>query len=386
MRRIPTRTGLFLTTSLLLTAAKANPNGLPDCPLPADYPFLACVTSGSPASSTAQRSGASIAAEGDRLTLRWHGSASAVRVEGNDGNYGFPLQQIGPDDWAVGLRLPALRGLSERFTFHIESSDGSVASETMLFQGPGVQADAAKQAQRQTVILPSRHLRADRRLTVWLPPGYSAGRRYPVIYVADNAAWLGDDLFDAMRAGRTPATLIVGIESDPENRYAEYIDRPAGIPMPGDPPRFAAHERFVIDEVMPWAESEYGAAQEAAQRSVAGYSNGADWAAAMALRHPDLFGRAIVMSPIMVSQYTIPDAPGARFDLSAGALEAPFALATACFAQGLHSKGADLKLRWWPHSHAPSQWRVAFAAALLELPADRIPDGNTCDMFRQGGQ
>ncbi|WP_374600317.1 alpha/beta hydrolase [Niveibacterium sp.] len=382
MRHLRTLIGLSLLTGLCFANARAAQNSLPDCAASGATPYLACLTNTTAmAESPAYERGGRIGRRGDTLDFRWRGAASAVRVEGTYGNYGFALNRIGANEWAASVRVPNLAALVERFAFVATDADGKDVRQTMHFNGPAASPLVPERGAIEAFTLESRHLSQSRQVNVWLPPGHSASQRYPVVYIADGAAEFGNELLAAMQAGRLPAMVVVGIEADQAARFAEYVDFPKREGIPSDPARFAAHERFFVDEVLPWAESKFGAANEPGSRSVAGFSNGADWAAAMALRHPDLFGRAIVMSPIMVVEYAIPDAPSTRFELSGGALEPPFALATACFAQRLHAKGGTVKLRWWPHTHAPEQWRAAFLAALLDEASATLPDAHACDRF-----
>ncbi|HEX2011108.1 MAG TPA: alpha/beta hydrolase-fold protein, partial [Roseateles sp.] len=106
-----------------------------------------------------------------------------------------------------------------------------------------------------------------RRLRIWLPPGHEAGRRYPVVYMADGWAEAGLLLEPAVARGELPPFLIVGLAScsspvapppgQTDCRQHEDMDAPE---PDGRPARFAAHERFFLDEVMPLAEREFGAA------------------------------------------------------------------------------------------------------------------------------
>jgi len=381
----PLRTPIRLTllAGLCFANAHAAQNTLPDCSTTAATPYIACLTSVTPIPGVPQiAAGGRMFRHGDTLDFHWRGTATAVRVEGAHGSYGIALHPLTEKEWAASVRVPNLAALAERFSFVATGAGGEEVRETMAFNGPEARPRAPARRPIETATLKSNDLPQGRAVNVWLPPGHSASERYPVIYITDGAAQFGDELIAAMQVGRLPAMVVVGIEADQAERFAEYVDFPQREGIPSDPARFAAHERFIIETVMPWAEARFGASTEPGSRIVAGFSNGADWAAAMALRHPDLFGRAIAMSPIMVSQYAIPDAPGARFDLSAGALEPPFARATACFAQRLNAKGASVKLRWWPHTHTLEQWRTAFLAALLDEPSATLPDAHACDVFR----
>lgn len=82
---------------------------------------------------------------------------------------------------------------------------------------------------------PSRHVAA-RHVEVWLPPGYSPERRYPVLYMHDGQmlfdatttwnqqAWGVHEAIDRLaRAGRIEAPIVVGVWNNGAYRHAEYF-------------------------------------------------------------------------------------------------------------------------------------------------------------------
>src|SRR5207245_1375598 len=96
-------------------------------------------------------------------------------------------------------------------------------------------------------------------------------------------------------------------------RSAEYV--------PGlRPERFAAHEKFICDEVVPWAERELGASADRKDRALYGCSNGARFALEMGLRRPDLFGHVIAFSLAGARNFLPPPVPStpAEFHFAAG--------------------------------------------------------------------
>ena len=92
----------------------------------------------------------------------------------------------------------------------------------------------------------------------------------------------------AILAGRVPPTVLVGIHSG-DQRDEEYVKNGA---------LYKAHEAFVIDELLPWAERTLGASKARASRFLMGFSNGADWTLKMSASHGDTFGGVIAMSPL----------------------------------------------------------------------------------------
>ncbi|MEM8707943.1 MAG: alpha/beta hydrolase-fold protein [Actinomycetota bacterium] len=110
-----------------------------------------------------------------------------------------------------------------------------------------------------------------------------------VVYTGDGqhvVPWAAD-LIDTDRAG----TLVVGVHGvdDEDERLHEY--------SPGfDPGRFAAHERFLVDDVRAWVADRF-AAPPAARTAVYGASAAGELALALGLRHPDVFGAVLCASP-----------------------------------------------------------------------------------------
>jgi enterochelin esterase-like enzyme len=86
-----------------------------------------------------------------------------------------------------------------------------------------------------------------------------------------------------------PPLLLVGTAHGPGTmRQQEYL-------FGWSPKHFEAHEKFFCEEVIPWAEREWGASRKRMERAVYGCSNSAPFALLMANRHPDLFGHVFAM-------------------------------------------------------------------------------------------
>src|SRR5262245_7760564 len=95
-----------------------------------------------------------------------------------------------------------------------------------------------------------------------------------------------------LEAADVPPTMIVGVHraADETLRLHEY--------SPGfDPERFAAHERFFVENVGAWVRSRFGITLSAGRTAVCGVSAGGELALAIGLRHPDLYGAILSASP-----------------------------------------------------------------------------------------
>lgn len=138
-------------------------------------------------------------------------------------------------------------------------------------------------------------LGATRGLTVYLPAGFDSARAYPVAYVADgrSVSFYARIIEPAIADGRLPPLVLIGLHNGAGGqRSKDYLLGRGGSNAP-----FEAHERFLLEEVMPRAEKLYGASNRREQRLLIGKSSGGAWALDTALRHPDLFAQA---APIAV--------------------------------------------------------------------------------------
>jgi enterochelin esterase-like enzyme len=193
-----------------------------------------------------------------------------------------------------------------------------------------------------------------RPVTVYVPPG----RPEAVVYAGDGqgvARWGG-----VLEAAGVRPVMIVGVHglADEMPRLQEYS------PV-FDAERFAAHERFFVQDVGRWARSRFGVALPAERTAVFGASAGGELALALGLRHPDVYGAILAGSP--GGGYRPGDAmPGRvpRTYLVAGTLE-PFFLANATrWAAALRDAGADVVMSERVASHGSALWRAEFPLML----------------------
>jgi enterochelin esterase-like enzyme len=189
-----------------------------------------------------------------------------------------------------------------------------------------------------------------RPVTVYLPPDPPEA----VVFAGDGqliSQWGG-----ALEAADLPPTMIVGVYrlTDEMRRLHEY--------SPGfDPDRFSAHEKFFVDDVRRWARSRFGVALPPERTAVFGVSAGGEFALAIGLRRPDVYG--VVFSASPGAGYRPPAVmPSAlpRAYLVAGTLE-PFFLQNATrWADALRAAGADVVMTERVGSHGDAFWREEF--------------------------
>jgi enterochelin esterase-like enzyme len=190
-----------------------------------------------------------------------------------------------------------------------------------------------------------------RQVTVYIPPQPPQA----VVFAGD-----GQGVSRWGEALGLSSTMIVGVHglADETLRLHEYS------PV-FDAERFAAHERFFVEDVSRWARSRFGVALPAGRTAVFGASAGGELALALGLRHPDVYGAVFSGSPGGgykpggVLPERVP-----RTYLVAGTLE-PFFLSNATrWAAALRSAGVEVVMRERVASHGDALWRAEFPLML----------------------
>jgi len=186
-----------------------------------------------------------------------------------------------------------------------------------------------------------------REVTVYVPPEPPEA----VVFAGDGQ--LISQWGCVLEAADVPSTMIVGAHrlADETLRLHEY--------SPGfDPERFAAHERFFVEEVRLWARARLGVALPAGRTAVFGVSASGELALAIGLRNPDVYGAIFCASPgggyrpPAVMPSSLP-----RTYLVAGTLEPFFLENAARWADALRDAGADVVMAERPGSHGDAFWQ-----------------------------
>ncbi len=177
-----------------------------------------------------------------------------------------------------------------------------------------------------------------REVTVYVPPAPPQA----IVFAGDGQ--LISQWGDVLEAAAVPPTMIVGAHrlADETLRLHEYS------PL-FDPERFAAHERFFVEDVPRWALTQFGVALPAGRTAVFGVSASGELALALGVRHPDVYGAIFCASP--GGGYRPPDVlPRSipRAYLVAGTREPFFLENAARWADALRAASADVVMKERP--------------------------------------
>jgi enterochelin esterase-like enzyme len=312
----------------------------------------------------------------DALVLAYEGKADAVDVTGT---LEYPMSRVrGTDIWIVKLRV---RDLDRAIVSHAIVPLGGAAAPASqhvveTWRGTGAPGEASNAATLKGRVvadgIDSRALGHSRAVHVYLPPGEGAPER--VVYLGDGEAVrrLAPYIDTLITAGSLPRVMLVGVASagagpgrspQQDPRALEYLWNYDTLNT-----RFLAHERFLLDEVMPWAESRHGAPTARERRAVFGMSNSGGWAMQMGLRNPDRFAHVIAFSPGGVRSGHMTPAmrftPPVRFLLLAGTLEPVFNEVAKVWARELAERRIEHQMIEVVAGHDWNVWRDHAGEAL----------------------
>jgi predicted alpha/beta superfamily hydrolase len=149
---------------------------------------------------------------------------------------------------------------------------------------------------------PSKFLKNERSIIVWLPPKYKRARnsekRYPVLYMHDGqniidpktsfagADWRVDETVTRLiEEQKMKEIIVVGIYNN-EDRLEEYSDSEKG----------KNYLRFIVEELKPFIGSNYRTLVDRNNTAIMGSSMGGLTSFLAALKYPEIFSMAGCMS------------------------------------------------------------------------------------------
>jgi enterochelin esterase-like enzyme len=246
--------------------------------------------------------------EGTRCTFLFRGEADGVylvhQIFGLPGR--IPLRRIaGTDLWYVVLELPdgsrveyqlevQRDGQHERINDPLNPHLGHspLGSYSVCFaHGYEVpdwtRADPdARHGSLAEFAMPSRALRRDTKVTLYLPARFRRSARYPLLIVHDGGDYLqyaaANTVLDNLIHRLDVAEAIVAFIY-PGERLTEYANS-------------AAHARYLTAELVPRLEAEFPLAGTPSARCLMGASFGAIAALSTAFRYPDSYGSLLLQS------------------------------------------------------------------------------------------
>ena len=207
-----------------------------------------------------------------------------------------------------------------------------------------------------------------RKMNVYTPPGYSADKKYPVLYLlhgigGDETEWQRftkpEHILDNLIADGKALPMIVVMP----NGRAQKDDRAQGNVF-ASAPAFANFERDLLDDVIPAIESRYSTSTNREQRALAGLSMGGGQTLNFGFAHLDTFAWLGGFSSAPNTKQPVelvPDPKAAKSQLKLFMLTCGNKDGLINISQGLHVylKEKDMPHIWHVdgHGHDATHWR-----------------------------
>lgn len=204
--------------------------------------------------------------------------------------------------------LPWKLGLMRRETAELTAAKAQADFSRAVVLGPDdkpafpdppagfdIKRDGIPRGRLEVAEYDSKTVGTKRKMLVYLPPGYSPERKYPVLYLlhgigGNEHEWTGycraDVILDNLIADQKAVPMIVVM---PNGRAQKDDSVPKGNIFAAAP-AFAIFEKDLLNDVIPAVESRYSVKADPQHRAIAGLSMGGGQALNFGLGNPDVFG------------------------------------------------------------------------------------------------
>ncbi len=144
-----------------------------------------------------------------------------------------------------------------------------------------------------------------RTVRVYFPPSYATRQGFPVIYMFDgqnlfdnstsfSGEWGVDEILDSLHYSKGFSAIVVGIYHGDGERINEQTPWPNAQKQGGDGQKMA---QFIVKTLKPYMDKHYRTLPDRENTIIAGSSLGGLMSLYMAMEYPEVFGKAVVLSP-----------------------------------------------------------------------------------------
>lgn len=162
-------------------------------------------------------------------------------------------------------------------------------------QGFDVERKLTSTGKIDSLVYPSKTVGVKRKALLYTPPGYSAAKKYPVLYLlhgigGDEREWLRHGnpqvIFDNLYAeGKMEPMLVIM----PNGRAMEDDRAGGNVMAPDRVAAFSTFERDLLDDLIPFVEKQFPVIKDREHRAIFGLSMGGGQAMNFGLGHIDTF-------------------------------------------------------------------------------------------------
>jgi len=168
-------------------------------------------------------------------------------------------------------------------------SDGRGARHSFVFSGDGPwrERDGIAHGSVETTMVPSGAWGKPMKVNVYLPPGFTRSKAYPVLVLLHGAGMDADQWYKTGQIQRYMDNLI-----------ADQLIDPFVVMMPSSADIYyiGKSDAHITQELPLWLASRYGQRLDARHSAIAGMSMGGFGAVILPLNHPNMFGLGYSLS------------------------------------------------------------------------------------------
>jgi enterochelin esterase family protein len=210
----------------------------------------------------------------------------------------------------------------------------------------------------------SSNLGNSRSVKIYLPPGYSALKQYPVILFHDGLEYISlgntDNIFDYLIA-HNEIEPVIGIFVPPVDRQNEY----AGT-------KKDAFTAFIVNELMPVIDQKYSTSKDPRNRATLGASDGGNISLYIGMKHPETFGKIGAQSSDVQTDISSTFQNSAKMNLEFYMDIGTYDIAILIpmvnnFVQILQNKNYVYQFKQWNEGHSWGNWKGHLRFALKQF-------------------
>lgn len=237
------------------------------------------------------------------------GPSAPQMVKGANGVWEVILGPLDPGAYRYTFSVNGIAVIDPRNPSTSESNNNTWSLVTV----PGsewMDTKAVPHGAVATIYYYSTALKRTRRMHIYTPPGYEAGReKYPVFYLLHGAGDCDDSwtsvgragfIIDNMIAARNAKPMVIVMPAGHTTSVAFGASGPAAPAAPaGGAPQAAPRDEFgddFVTDIMPYVEKHYRVLTDRAHRAIAGLSMGGSQSLNISFSHLDKFAYVGVFS------------------------------------------------------------------------------------------
>ena len=210
----------------------------------------------------------------------------------------------------------------------------------------------------------SSNLNYTRPVKIYLPPGYSTQKQYPVIVIHDGLDYVSlantKNIFDYL-ISHHEIEPVIGVFVPPVDRQNEY----AGS-------KKDAFTAFIVNELMPVIDQKYATSKDPRKRATLGASSGGNISLYLGMKHPETFGKIAAQSSDVQTDISTTFQNSAKMNLEfymdIGTYDIPVLIPMVNnFIQILQNKNYVYQFKQWHEGHSWGNWRGHLSLALRQF-------------------